>query len=210
MADWRNWTDERGQHLIPDSVKNNSEVVPEATSSPSRRIEYSKRDREPLDGCTKRQSEVLRSVVGLKYAGKTLKEAFEITAKDLGVTPSTIENTWYKHPDGIDAATAEHLEMCLREYNTKMWIFRDALYDAVPHAVRKLAELAVDENASPSIQHKSAVAILRFANVNNAAAASAEEETAKASLKLLQSRTKERTSHIVDAEFEEEEDASEN
>ena len=210
MADWHSWKRDEQDHTAPDSVINNSDVVEAEQSAPIRRIEYSKKDRDPLDGCTKRQSEILRSVIGLKYSGKTLKEAFETTGKDLGINPSTVENVWYKHPDGIDAATAEHLEMCLREYNTKMWVFRDALYDAVPKAVRKLSELVVDKKASPSIQHKSAVAILRFANVNNAAAASAEEETAKASLKLLQSRTKERTSHIVDAEFEEEEDASEN
>lgn len=202
MADWHNW---KGEQSEPEAPLNSAAAI----SAPIRRIEYSQKDRDPLDGCTKRQSEILRSVVGLKYSGKTLKEAFEIVAKDLEISPSTVENTWYKHPNGIDAATAEHLEMCLREYNTKMWIFRDALYDAVPNAVRKLAELTSDPQASASIQHKSAVAILRFANVNDARAASTEEETAKASLRLLQSRTKETNSHIIDAEFEEE-DESEN
>jgi hypothetical protein len=74
------------------------------------------------------------------------------------------------------------------------------LYDAVPRAIRRLDKLTVDPESSPSIQHKSAVAILRFANVNDARAASTEAETAKASLKLLQSRTKESQSHIIDAE----------
>jgi hypothetical protein len=194
-----NWNSLKGERKESDTPVNSIEVQ----AAPVRRIEYSQKDRVPLEGHTKRQSEILRSVVGLKYSGKTLKEAFDIVAKDLEISSSTVENVWYKHPGGIDAATAEHLEMCLREYNTKMWIFRDALYDAVPRAIRVLDDLVTAPDASNSIKHKSAVAILRFANVNDARAASTEEETAKASLKLLMSKTKETSSHIVDAEFEE-------
>ena len=162
------------------------------------------RDRAPFEGISIEKSVMMRHIVGLSYAGGSLREAFEDAANKFEMKPTTVEAYWYRRPDIVSLAEAEHLESTLQTYHKNLWSIRTMMSDAGPRAVETLCGVMDDPKSSPNIRLKAAAYILKMVNVDNSAGTSPTEVAAVESLRLIKDmRTdiaENRESHIIDAD----------
>lgn len=180
-----------------------------------RRIAHTTWHRKPINGYSQRHSDIARHVMGLKYAGEAMKEAFESAAGKYEMEPHSVETLYYRKTELFNLAEMELLESAMKEYHQNLWICRTALSQAGPIAVDTLTEILKNKDASDSVKSKSAIAVLKMLDVDGSANANPSEKIVLESLKVvkqsMQNIQKGAESHIIDAEDAEivEEDASE-
>jgi len=162
------------------------------------------RERAPFEGITAEKSDMMRHIVGLRYSGRSLREAFEDAAQTYELKPHTVETYWYRRPDIVSMAEAEHLESTLQTYHKNLWSIRTMMSDAGPRAVQTLIGVMDDPKSSPNIRLKAAAYILKMINVDNSSGTSPTEVAAVESLKLIKDMRTDiaeaKESHIIDAE----------
>ena len=180
-----------------------------------RRAAHGSWNREPLDGFSMDHSEVARRVIGLKYAGFALREAFEDAGKKYNLKPHTVENLYYKKKRLFDLAEVEHVGNAMREYEFNRAVCRTMLSQAGPMAVETLLEVMENEKSTPNVKSKVAIAVLKMLDLDGSASGKESgEAVATESLRLVRevvmNKNKEQESSIIDAEdaeiLEEEDD----
>lgn len=181
---------------------------------PQKYVGFGTRNRKPLNGCTQRQSDILRHVVALKYQGYTKREAFESAAQKFEIKPITAENTWYHHPKGIELAEQEHLGNVLEQYHINMLRVSNLLSDAAPLAVETLVRVMKAQKASPNVKASAARDIIKLAKIDSATPQDKSESPTVEALKIVRDITDaaKGNSHVInadeveDAEFTDETD----
>lgn len=212
--DWDYHKDKR-EGLVPPEVKEALDTAERTTTTyteqqkntivpVSHKPKNGSRERAPFDGITAEKSDMMRHIVGLRYSGRSLREAFEDAAQTYEIKPHTVEAYWYRRPDIVSLAEAEHLESTLQTYHKNLWSIRTMMSDAGPRAVETLIGVMDDPKSSPNIRLKAAAYILKMVNVDNSAGTSPTEVAAVESLRLIKDmRTdiaENRESHIIDAD----------
>ena len=213
MSDWSKYksrgderTDEDIAHEVADRVTKTVAIEPkrETNLGDKRRAVSGKEVRPPLNGCTQMHSDVIRHVVGLKYAGYTKREAYRSASDKYDMKQDSVASLLVRKQEATELADYEHLERCLQSYNSNLWLVRTALSEAGPRAVKTLLEVMDDHKSTPATRMKAAVAILKMTDVDGSANANPSEKTAIEHLKLIkemrESLKKENAGHIVDAE----------
>jgi len=181
-----------------------------------RRALHNRWDREPINGYSLEHSNIARHVIGLKYAGEAMKEAFQSAAEKYDILPHSVENLFYKKRELFDLAEQEMMELVAREYHQNLAMIRTAMSNVGMRAVDTLAEILDNPEASASVKSKSAVAVLKMLDIDGSANSNPSARVALESLKLVRdvklANMKEADSHVVDAEDAEvvEEHESEN
>jgi hypothetical protein len=166
-------------------------------SGPKRRKEYGSSNRPPFEGCTKEESDQIRDIVALRFAGKTLSECSE----QVGVTPSYIVTWMTRHQDAFNIAEQQHLERCLRAMETNLWIIRTGLSEVGPRAVQTLAEIMTDKKATPGVRKDCAVQVLKLLDVDHSVTGGKVESLSKEFAKALRdARTEVKSDNIIEAE----------
>ena len=220
--DWEWHQDKRRGH-VPPAVEEAMNTVERTTSTyteqqkntlvpVSSKPKNGSRERAPFEGISVKHSDILRHVVALNYAGRSRREAFEDAAQTFDIKPHTVETYWYRRPDMVSMAEAEHLESTLQTYHKNLWSIRSMMSNAGPRAVETLIGVMDDPKSSPNIRLKAAAYILKMINVDNSAGTSPTEVAAVESLKLIKEMRTDiadnRESNIIEAdeaEFVEEE-----
>lgn len=212
--DWE-WHQDKRRGLVPPEVAEAMNTVERTTSTyteqqkntlvpVSHKPKNGSRERAPFEGITAEKSDMMRHIVGLRYSGCSLREAFEDAAQTYELKPHTVETYWYRRPDIVSVAEAEHLESTLQSYHKNLWSIRTMMSDAGPRAVETLISVMDDPKSSPNIRLKAAAYILKMINVDNSASSSPTEVAAMESLKLIKDMRTDiednKESHIVDAE----------
>lgn len=150
----------------------------------------------PLIGCTKDQSDLIRQLVGLKFAGYTMTKAFELAQ----VNASTTVNLMRNHEDAVDEATYELLERCKKSYLSNLLMLRSALSEQGPQAVRVLGAVMNDTKASAAARVNAAKIVLKMVNVDGSVGDIGEVES-KGYLETLRGyREKIESESVIDAE----------
>ena len=180
-----------------------------------RRATHGSWNREPIDGYTMDHSEVARRVIGLKYAGFALREAFEDAGEKYNLRPHSVENLYYKKKRLFDLAEVEHVGNALREENFNRAVCKTMLSQAGPMAVETLVEVLENEKSTPNLKSKTAIAILKMLDIDGSASGQRSGEAAtteylKLVKEVVENRNKEQESSIIEAEdveiLEEEDD----
>ena len=204
---WTQWhtlkemtPEERAAH---DEAVKAKDIVP----APKKRgvstyVDFGTRDRKPLNGCTQRQSDILRHVNAFRYSGYTLREGFEDAARKFDIAPITAENTWYHNPEGQKMAEKEHLEKVLAKYHMNLVRVTDMLSDAAPLAVETLTKAMKSTKASQNVKTSAARDIIKLSKIAEAPAPTKQVNPTLESLRLVRDITaiKEGNSHLVDIE----------
>ena len=170
-----------------------------------RRATHGSWSREPIDGYTMDHSEVARRVIGLKYAGFALREAFEDAGEKYSLRPHSVENLYYKKKRLFDLAEVEHIGNALREETFNRAVCRTMLSQAGPMAVETLVDVLQNEKSTPNLKSKTAIAILKMLDIDGSASGKdSGEAVATESLKLVRevvmNKNKEQESSIIEAE----------
>jgi hypothetical protein len=182
LAKWDSY--KKGQSEEEEAFATVKELTQEETKEPvtslykgggKRRKEYGSSDRPPFPGCSKEDSDTLRHLVGLKYAGYTMKEAFE----EVGLAPGSGSGFIATRQDAYNMADHELMEVALRGYQSNLWIMRTALSELGPRAVRTLAEIMDNKKESGPTRLKASLAILKMVDVDHSATGGAQEGLAK-------------------------------
>lgn len=161
------------------------------------RKEYGKSDRPPFAGCTAEESDEIRELVALKFAGYTLSEC----AEEIGKSPSNIVRWSAVKQDAINLAEHEHMERYLRAYQTNIWMIRTGLSEIGPRAIRVLSEIMMDKKASPNVRVQCATTVLKLMDVDHSATGGTNESLAKEFVSFLKDARKEINSEkIIEAE----------
>ena len=220
--DWE-WHQDKRRGLVPPAVEEAMNTVERTTTTyteqqkntlvpVSHKRKNGSRDRAPFEGISAEKSDMMRHVVGLRYAGKSLGEAFEDAGNTFDLKPHTVQTYWYRRPDIVSMAEAEHLESTLQSYHKNLWTIRTMMSDAGPRAVETLIGVMDDVKSSPNIRLKAAAYILKMINVDNSAGTSPTEVAAVESLKLIKDMRSDIADNVKstiieaeDAEFVEEE-----
>ena len=212
--DWE-WHQDKRRGLVPPEVAEAFDTAERATTTyteqqkntlvpVSHKPKNGRRDRAPFEGITAEKSDMMRHVVALRYAGRSLGEAFDDAGQTFDLKPHTVQTYWYRRPDIVSMAEAEHLESTLQTYHKNLWTIRTMMSDAGPRAVETLIGVMDDVKSSPNIRLKAAAYILKMINVDNSAGTSPTEVAAVESLKLIKEmRTdiaEDKESHIIDAD----------
>ena len=215
--DWLDWQDDkkdRETSPLTDDQKA-AFAVAERTTEPvaivpkrktnigdKKRTKHGRWERKPLDGLTIDKSNILRHVVGLRFSGEALREAFESAAKKYDIIPNTVEKYYYRHPEAIILAEEEHLTNAIREYHTNLWAVRTMMSEAGPAAVKCILEVMKARKSSPNVKLKAAQAIIKMIDVDGSANANPNESIAKESLKLVRDvinkREEESDSYVIE------------
>ena len=208
MADAERWTqwhalkemtpEERAAH---DEAEKSTDIVPKHRG-PNSYVDFGTRNRKPLNGCTQRQSDILRHVNAFRYSGYTLREGFEDAARKFDIQPITVENTWYHNPEGQRMAEKEHLERTLAKYHMNLVRVTDMLSDAAPLAVETLVSVMKSRKATPNIKAAAARDIIKLSKIEAAPPREKQTDPTLESLRLVRDITaiKEGNSHLVDIE----------
>jgi hypothetical protein len=177
------------------------DIVPKHRG-PNSYVDFGSRDRKPLNGCTQRQSDILRHVNAFRYSGYTLREGFEDAARKFDIEPITAENTWYHNPEGQEMAEKEHLEKVLAKYHMNLVRVTNMLSDAAPLAVETLTKVMKSTKASPNVKASAAKDIIKLSKIADAPPPDRQVNPALESLRLVRDITeaKEGNSHLVDIE----------
>jgi hypothetical protein len=161
------------------------------------RKEYGKSDRPPFPSCTAVESDEIREFVALKFAGYTIAEA----AEEIGKSPGNIIRWSTAKQDAINLAEHEHMERCLRAYQTNIWMIRTGLSEIGPRAIRVLSEIMMDKKASPNVRVQCATTVLKLMDVDHSATGGTNESLAKEFVSFLKDARKEINSDkIIEAE----------
>lgn len=150
----------------------------------------------PLIGCTKDQSDLIRHLIGLKFAGYTQTKAFELAQ----VPASTAVSLLRRHEDAVDEATYELLERCKKSYLSNLLMLRSALSEQGPQAVRVLGAVMNDKKASAAARVNAAKIVLKMVNVDGSVGATGEGEPKEFLVTLKDNRTGIESSSVVDAD----------
>ena len=182
MAKWDNY--KKGQSEEEKALATVKELTKEPPKEPvtslykgggKRRKEYGSSSRPPFPGCSVEDSDTLRELVGLKYSGYTMKEAFE----KVGLPPGSGSGFIATRQDAYNMADHELMEVALRGYQSNLWIMRTALSELGPRAVRTLNEIMDSKKESGPTRLKAALAILKMVDVDHSATGGAQEGLAK-------------------------------
>jgi hypothetical protein len=191
---------------LAEELTKPAKIVPKRVnkSGDKRRIKHGSWEREPLDGYSLEHSNIARHVIGLKYAGYALKEAFDDASQKYELLPHSIENLYYGKKDLFELADAEHIENAIREYHTNLVVCRTMLSESGPRAVQTILDVMDDPKSTPNVRSKTAIAVLKMLNIDGSATANPGEGVAKESLKLVRDminqRGEDKGSHVIDAE----------
>lgn len=162
-----------------------------------KRKEYGRSNRPPLPGCSKEDSDIMRHIVGLKYAGYTQNEAFD----KVGINRGSGGGWIARRQEAYDAADHELMELALRGYQSNLWIMRTALSELGPRAVRTLGDIMDNKKETGKTRLTAATTILKLVDVDHSATGGAAEGLAKELADALRSATSDINSgKIVDAE----------
>lgn len=154
-------------------------------------------NRPPFTGCTEVESDKIRMIVSMKYQGYSMSEAFN----SVGLPVSTGHELIGNRRDGYAEAEKEHLEVCLRSYQTNLWIVRTALSELGPRAIKVLATIMDDKKVSANIRAKVAITLLKMMDVDHSASGGSQETMAKEFMGFLKEvRQSVKSDTIVDAE----------
>ena len=162
-----------------------------------KRKEYGSSNRTPLHDCTPEDSDKIRHIVALRFAGYTVAEC----AEEVEINPGYIVAWLNKHQDAVGLAEQEQMERCLRAYQTNLWIVRTGLSELGPRAIRTLAEIMADRKASHSTRKDCAIAVLKLMDVDHSATGGTNEGLAKEFVSFLKEARREINSErIVEAD----------
>ena len=214
MADWQNYkgrgdtrSDADIAHEVAARVTKIVPVEPPKRQIPGgdkRKPTRGKEMRPPLNGCKMDQSDIIRHVIGMKYAGYTQQESFRSAGEKYDMKTDAVRSLLVRKQEAAELADAEHLERCLKAYHSNLWMVRTALSEAGPRAVRTLLEVMDSRDSSEATRMKAAVAVLKMIDVDGSANANPSEKIASESLKLIRTiRTdleQEKESHVIDCE----------
>jgi hypothetical protein len=165
-----------------------------------KRRQYNRSDRPPFEGCSVDESDQLRQIVAYKFAGYTQREALE----NVGLSPTSGSAWITRRSNAYLQAEKEHLESCLRSYQTNLWVCRTALSEIGPRAIKTLAEIMDDKRVSASTRAKVATTILKLVDVDHSATGGANESLAKEFVGFLkEARQGIKGETIVDLDAEE-------
>ena len=167
-----------------------------------KRWESGSSKRPPLTGCSKEESELIRHLVALRFAGYTQREAF----KEADINPNTAVTIMRRSEEAVEEAKQELVQRCLNEYHTNLWMLRSALSEMGSRAVRTLGQVMDDKHEKGFNRMKAAVAILKLIDIKgDASTGKAGDVPAEFLVTLKDARTGIETEavHIVDAEYEE-------
>lgn len=159
--------------------------------------------RPPINGYSQKHSDVARHIASLRLANYTQQEAFESAAEQYELSPITVKHIFTDKPKLMQLATMELLETAHQEYLQNLWVIKTGLSDLGGKALRTLEKVIDDENASPSVKSKTAIAILKMLDADGSSNVNPEGKIALESLKIVREVTnkiQEKDSHIVDAE----------
>lgn len=158
---------------------------------------YNKSNRPPFEGCSVDDSDKIRALVAYRFAGYTQKEALALVGLNVTNGPKWLG----VRGDAYLQAEKEHLEACLRSYQTNLWVCRTALSEIGPRAIKTLAEIMDDKRVSASTRAKVATTILKLVDVDHSASGGANESLAKEFVGFLkEARQGIKSDVIVDAE----------
>lgn len=162
-----------------------------------KRREYGSTSRPPLPDCSVEDSERIRHIVALRFAGYTLAEC----AEEVELNPGYIQAWMTRNQDAVGLAEQEQMERCLRAYQTNLWIVRTGLSELGPRAIRTLAEIMADRKASHSTRKDCAIAVLKLMDVDHSATGGTNEGLAKEFVSFLKEARREINSErIVEAD----------
>jgi hypothetical protein len=150
----------------------------------------------PLIGCTKDQSDLIRHLIGLKFAGYTQTRAFELADVTAGRAVALMQN----HDDAFDEATYELLDRCKKSYLSNLLMLRSALSEQGPQAVRVLGAVMNDKKASAAARVNAAKIVLKMVNVDGSVGNTGEGDSKDYLTVLKDYRAKIESSSVIDAE----------
>lgn len=178
-----------------EAIGKTNPVIGKALSK--KRKEYGKSDRPPFKGCTPEESDKIRELVALKFAGYTITEC----AEEIGASPGNIVRWTTAKQDAINLAEHEHMERCLRAYQTNVWMIRTGLSEIGPRAIRVLSEIMMDKKVAPGVRVTCATTVLKLMDVDHSATGGGNESLAKEFVSFLKDARKEINSEkIIEAE----------
>jgi len=183
-------------------------IVPERTTSVGkrRRVTHNQWDRDPIDGYSLRYSDIARHVMGLKYGGEAMREAFASAAIKFDLKPLSVERIFYRNRELFELAEQELMEMVSREYCQNLSMIRTSMSGVGLKAVDTIDEILDDPDASASVKSKCAIAVLKMLDVDGSASTNPNARVALESLKVVRdvkiASMKGAESHIKDVEAE--------
>jgi len=193
---------------VADKVTKPVTIVPARTTSVGkrRRVTHNQWDREPIDGYSLRDSDIARHVMGLKYGGEAMREAFASAAVKFELKPHSVESIFYKKRELFELAEQELMEMVAREYCQNLSMIRTSMSGVGLKAVDTIDEILDDPDASASVKSKCAIAVLKMLDVDGSASTNPNARVALESLKVVRdvkiASMKGEESHIQDVEAE--------
>ena len=129
--------------------------------SGQKRQEYGSSNLPPFTGCTKDESDLIRHLIGLKFAGYTQREAFD----KADINPSTATSMMRRCPEAVRECKQEHLARCMEDINTNAKMLKYALSEMAPMAVKTLGAVMSDPKEKGFNKTKAAELVLKLAGV---------------------------------------------
>jgi hypothetical protein len=129
--------------------------------------DYGSANLPPLTGCTKEQSDIIRELIGLKYAGFTQREAFEKSE----INPRSAISLFKRSEVAVQEAHQELMERCLKALHYNSVILRSDQSEMGPRAVRVIVEVMDDKYSSAADRVNAAKIVLKMANADGSVAA---------------------------------------
>lgn len=158
---------------------------------------YARTNRPPFPGLSVEDSDILRHIIGLKFTGHTMAEAFDLS----GLNHSNGHQWLAARQDAYAMAEQELMEIALNGYQTNLWIMRTALSELGPRAVKTLGEIMDNKRESGNTRLKAAQSILKMVDVDHSATGGAQEGLAKELVEAIKSATNGgEKKNIIDAE----------
>ena len=191
---------------VADKVTKPVTIVPVRTTSVGkrRRVTHNQWDRDPIDGYSLRYSDIARHVMGLKYGGEAMREAFASAAVKFELKPHSVESIFYKHRELFELAEQELMEMVAREYCQNLSMIRTSMSGIGLKAVDTIDEILGDPDASASVKSKCSIAVLKMLDVDGSASSNPNARVALESLRVVRdvkiASMKGAESHVIDAE----------
>jgi hypothetical protein len=164
-----------------------------------KRTESGRADLPPFTGCSIEISDLLRQMVGHKFAGYTQREAYEI----MEINPDKASSIRANHRDGYEEAIQAHMSICAKEYQANLWMLKSALSEMGSRAIRTLGAVMDDPKSSGYTKMTAAKIILKLVNVDGSVSTGNESGApAEFLITLKDNRTgiESDSVHIVDAD----------